>query len=340
MKIYFHHAECSVYQAGIGDICELLQIPYGLFKSYQTANGATTYTYAMPNSCVKESINIRLPGNDKSSGRITLHGSFFDAYENFPMHELRDFVGNHSGNIYNLDISYQYDEVNQDIDQYIHMSLEENYKSYLKGSCTISRKPKPDPNSAPSADNAQGLPRVDVNQKLLHYGDRSRSGNSVKLYQRPNQACKFELTLRDKAYIKSLLKTYSPDKIAAFETEAKKTLVKHLDFVTPESKRAKRPVRVEIYSNFIGEAVKPVIWSKVIPARIVNLAPENFTASLSRGVAQLQNIFRRHCILDEMEKDVVRLELKARQIYQDTNCQELDPFYDAEYGISLAGISF
>lgn len=339
MKIYFHHAECSIYQADIGDICELLQIPYGLFKPpYQTANGATTYTYAMPNSGVKESVNIRLPGNEKASGRITLHGSFFDAYQNFPMHDLRDYVSRQNGNIYNLDISYQYDEVNNDIDEYIHMSLADNYKSYLKGSCTVSRKTKPDQNSAPSADNAGGMPRVDINQKLVHYGDRS--GNNVKLYQRQGQPAKFEITLRDKKYIKSLLKTYSPDHIAEFETEAKKTLVKHLDFITPESKRAKRPERVEIYSNFIGEAVKPVIWSKVIPAQIENLATENFTVSLSRGVAQLQNIFRRHCIIDGLQDDIDRIKARAIKLYNETCCDNIDPFWDEELGFSLAGISF
>jgi len=164
------------------------------------------------------------------------------------MHDFRDYVSKHSGNIYNLDISYQYDEVNTDYDEYYRMSLLGNYKSYLKGSCTISRKK--DAGDRVDANACGGIPRVEVNHRLIHYGDRS--GNNVKLYQKAGFPAKFELTLRDKVYIKRLLEKYAPETIAEFEGKAKAALVKHLDFITPESKRAKRPVRVECFDMFLG----------------------------------------------------------------------------------------
>ncbi|MSN26200.1 MAG: hypothetical protein GJV46_10080 [Geobacter sp.] len=334
MIIHFHHAEASVYAADIADIADLLQIPKNLFKHYQHKNGTSIYTYAVPDSGAKESVVIRIPESTAAAGMVKLHGSYFDSAEQFPMHKLRDYVSSHNGNIYHLDISYVDDEGHLDADEIKRMSLLENYKAYLTGVCTTSRKKST--GSKVDSNSRGGIPDVHANFNLIHYGNAS--GNYVKFYQQIGKHAKFELTLRDKVYIKLLLEKYQPDSIAAFETLSKSALVKHLNFITPASKRAKRPVQIDSYRNFLGSETKPVNWTEHKPAK--DLAGEDFTAGLSRAIAQLQNLFKKHRIYAGLEKDIYRLQTKALNAFSDTRLDiDLDWSLTAELDFDSATVS-
>lgn len=323
MYLHFHWLQAStlhITEPDLFELCKLVNVPLRLFNSFTRKSGVTIYQYSVPGSSAEDSIYISIPESEDAYGIVTLKGSFFDSYPEFPVHLFRDFIHRKAGNFLRVDLSFDDDVGCLDYTEYMQMSLAANYKSYITGSVITNRKKKR--SETPDSNNRCGIPDLHTNHQLIHYGNAS--GNYAKLYVNAKQQAKVELTIQDKKQNNILLDLYSPESIETFIDAAKGALVKHLNFCTPASIRAKRPKQIDSWSEFLGSTPRPIRWTDYTPANVegLNIDKANvelFESGLSRAIAQLQNFSRKHDFYADVVKDIAEIESRFKEAFLNAN---------------------
>lgn len=285
-------------------IADLCRIPLSMFSKHVWDTGAAIYKYAVPGSGSSESVIISIPAKDSAYTKITFKGSWFDHYPEFPIHALHQFFKDHGGNTLKIDLSFIDNEDHLFMDEYKHMSSKENYLDYLQGSCLNSRR-KAD------CDSPKGLPDIRQNHPVIYFGNIK--SNYVKMYKKEGKHAKFELTLQDKAQIKTILDSYRPEAIEQFEQLSKQALVKHLNFVRPSSRKSRKPIQIDSYRKFLGSEVKAICWADHQP--LADIVAESFDSALSRVTAALQNLAKRHGIFELLNHEIWQLNKKMSEAF-------------------------
>jgi len=262
MKLYVHWLEMTglISTDDIATITDSLNIPESLLKTFITTKGTTVCTFETGEE--SESVRINIP--EEGYGRVTLRGGFFDAFPAQSIRDFKDFMYSRKGNCLRLDVSFKDTSGYLNFEDYFRMSRLDNYLDYLVGSTVVCRKRKI--REVPDSNNRQGVPDLHANHRLIHYGD-ANAKQFAKFYQCPDGINKFEITLKDKAQAKVLLNAYDISNMNAFNELAKGALVKAINFITPVSKRGKRPVQIESYRKFLGSEVKPIKWTEHCPEK-------------------------------------------------------------------------
>ena len=303
MKIFIHWLELTglFRESDIPEILDGLNLPQSI-KYFMTRKGTAVYTWDAPKEA--ESVYISIPAEGYS--RIKLTGGYFNTFPDQSIQSLRDSMFARKGNCLRLDISLKDTDGDLNFEDFKRMSGLDHYLDYCRGSAVANRKTKK--KEIPDSTNRQGVPDVHANHKLIHYGD-SNSKQYAKLYRCPDGFSKFEVTLRDKAQAKTLLGFYDIADMSTFNAEAKRALVKVIDFVTPASKRAKRPVQVDAFRDFLGGEVKPIKWSTYAPEKRQKEEIETFYASSGKIIAQLRNVVSRYNLpRQDLEAKIQELE--------------------------------
>jgi hypothetical protein len=285
--------------ADIPHVQTLLSLPGSLGKSFVTKRGTTVIRYTTADNVEFASITVPPSGY----GRVTLRGSYFDRYPGQSINGLRDYLYSRKGNVLRVDVSLLDTDGHIDFDEYRRMSSLDHYQDYCTGSSVACRKQKK--SDEPGNKNRQGIPDVHANHRWIHYGDVD-SKTYAKLYVTEVGATKFEITLADKIQARILLDSYNSADMTSFNAQAKAALVKTINFVTPVSKRGKRPVQVESYAKFLGGEVKPIRWTDHTAQR--HKVHESFTTGKTRIISQLWNFVSRFQLpRAELEEIVQRL---------------------------------
>lgn len=322
---WFEHTYQDISDEQLQQLVDLTGIPRTAFKSYTTKSGTSVYTYTLQGAGGEEAVSVTVP--QKGYGRITLRGSFFDAFPNVETFPIYEFLSDLGGNAKRVDYSFEDDTNQLDFEEIRRLSTAGNYQNYLTGLALGNRKRDRKYNLCPDSNNRQGIPDVHANHRLIHYGDAKR--NFVKCYHN-GSFTKFELTLTDPDQNHILLMLYCPQRIADFNTAAIAALVKHVNFITPASKRAKRYIKLDWWEKFLGSDIKPIRWTEY-REEATEKQTENFVDSLQRHVARLQNLLQKHG-LNGFYFDLSRIEQQATELWQERQQQTLAD-YQAEQEI-------
>lgn len=306
MKIYFHHLETTAVTITDDDLqylFELFSVPMNLFNDYTIkSTGTRVLTHKDPQTG-GESIAISIP--IASYAIVKLHGAFFDNYPDFPVHKFWAFIKG-KGNCIRTDVSFEDTEHVLDFDEIRRMSLTYNYKNYLTGSAILDIKRK-QTDDVPDSSNRHGVPDVHANHKIIHYGNVG-SPTSGRAYVRKNGNIKFEIVIIDKKYTAPILDSYTPETIDVWRKLVTGALIKFVNFVTPSSKRAKRPVKVEFWKNFLDSDLRPICWKDHVP--IQDAAEISFDSAISTVFGRLHNIAARFLITEDLKEDIDALREK------------------------------
>ena len=261
-------------------VAHTLNLPPSLFKSFTTRNGTTVYTYATSDNL--EAVSIVIP--QTGYGRVTLRGSFFDAFPTQSILEFKDLMYSLKGNCLRLDNSFKDTSGILNYGEYRRMSELDNYLDYCTGSAVVNKKILK--KELPDSTNRKGVPDVHMNHKLIHFGD-SNSSQFAKFYECLDGHCKFETTHKNKTHTKILLNAYNPNDMSEYQALAKTALIKIIDFVTPASKRAKRPVQIESYRKFLGSKVEKIKWTTYSPKKQELSKLESFLNWKAKSISHL-----------------------------------------------------
>lgn len=313
---WFEHTYLDLSNEQLQQLIDLTGIPRSAFKSYTTKAGTSVFTFTLQGSGGEEAVSLTVP--QKGYGRITLRGSYFDAYPDADIHPLFLHLSELGGNPKRVDYSFEDDSNLLDFEEIRRLSLTGNYQNYLVGLSLGNRKRDRKYNHAPDSNNRQGIPDVHANHRLIHFGDAKR--NFVKCYDN-GAFTKFELTLVDPEQNHVLLLLYCPQRIGDFNNAAIAALVKHLNFVTPASKRAKRYIKLDWWETFIGSDIKPIRWTDY-RKEAADHQTENFVHSLQRGVARLQNLLQRAGI-NGFYFELSQIERQAAEIWTTRQQEQL-----------------
>lgn len=297
MKSYFHHLETTavtITDDDLNSLIELFAVPMNLFNDYVIkSSGTRVLAYKDPQTG-KESIAISIPKT--AYAIVKLHGAFFDRYPDFPVHKFWAFIKGKQGNCIRTDVSFEDVEHVLDFNEIRRMSLTDNYKSYLTGSAILDIKRK-QTDDVPDSSNRHGVPDVHANHKIIHYGNVG-SPTSGRAYVMENGNIKFEIIIIDKKHTTAILDSYTPETIDVWRNLVTGALIKFVNFVTPSSKRAKRPVKIPMWHRFIDSDLQPICWKNYEP--IQDVAEISFDTAIVRAFGRLNNIAARFQIMDEV----------------------------------------
>ncbi len=298
MRIYYHHITASVLpitDSDLNSLFELFQVPKILFQDYTAkTSGTRVLTYTDPQTG-KESIAISIPKT--SYAGIKVHGVFFDNFSDFPVHKFWEFIKGKDGNAKRLDISFEDTEHLLDFDQIVHMSRTANYMSFITGNSIVARKCKKK-SETPSITDRRGVPDIRENQKVIHFGDKG-APVSARIYEMASGNFKAEIEVTDKDHTAAILDNYSPETVDKWKSIVTSALVGCVNFVTPSSKRAKRPVKIGFWKDFLGSDVAAIKWTDYEP--IQDAAALSFEESLQRVFGSLHNLAARFLITEDLK---------------------------------------
>lgn len=306
---WFEHTFSEITDEQLQQLVDLTGIPRVALKSYTTKAGTCVYTYILKGSGGEESLSIMVP--QKGYGRITLRGSFFDAFPDVEIYPIFLFLSDLGGNAKRVDYSFEDDSNLLNFEEIRRLSTAGNYQNYLVGLSLGNRKRDRKYNLIPDSNNRQGVPDVHTNHQLIHFGDAKR--NFVKCYHN-GTFTKFELTIADSDQNHTLLSLYNEKYLEHFNTAAIAALVKHINFVTPASKRAKRYIKLDWWENFLGSDVRPICWREY-QEEALEIHSEGFVEALQRGIARVQNLLQKSGV-SGFYFDLVRIEQQATEIWQ------------------------
>lgn len=307
-KIYIHWFEMSglIKTDDLPEICDYLNIPVSLLKQFTTRRGTAISTYDTATGTQAVYISIPAEGH----GCVKLTGSYFNTFPEQSIQGLKNFLFARAGNCLRLDVSIKDTSGILDFNEYARMSKLENYLDYCMGSAVTNRKKKK--GELPDSNNRQGIPDVHQNHTLIHYGD-ANSPSYAKLYVCPDGFCKFEITLRERTRTKALLRAYDTKDMMIFNGMTLEALVKTINFVTPASKRAKRPIQVDSYAKFLGGRVKPIKWAIHSPEKQSLTKIEKLIAFKKKVIGQLYGCISRFGIAQtDIETITVEIETRLR----------------------------